>query len=207
MEEKKYPLFVIARHRLATDGVGVTTLVTSVGCPLKCRYCINPDTWQGETKYRMVTVDELYEELKIDNLYFVATGGGVTFGGGEPLLQADFLKSFLEKYSETRWKYNIETSLSVPWEQIEKVVDFFDWFYVDSKDMDPERYHTYTDGDLSLFIENLKRLIERVGTEKITVRVPYIDGFNTRKQVEENCEKLRQLGIKYLNVFDYRIPK
>lgn len=207
MEEKKYPLHVISRLRMATDGVGVTTLVTSVGCPLQCRYCINPRTWQGDMKHRLVTVDELYEELKIDNLYFLATGGGVTFGGGEPLLQADFLRAFFDKYQDTGWKFNLESSLSVPWEQIEKIVDCFDWFFIDSKDMDPERYHAYTDGDLNLFVENLKKLLARVGDEKITVRVPYIEGYNTRENVEENCEALRKLGITHLDVFDYRLPK
>lgn len=207
MEEIKYPLHVISRIRMATDGAGVTTLVTSVGCPLKCRYCLNPKTWQGNVQYKLVTVDELYDELKIDNLYFLATGGGVMFGGGEPLLQADFLKLFFEKYQSTGWKFNLETSLSVPWNQIEKIADYIDWFFIDSKDMDAKRYHAYTDGDISLFIENLQRLLARVGEEKITVRVPYIKGYNTREQVQENCDALRKLGVKYLDVFDYRITK
>lgn len=206
MEEIKYPLHVISRIRMATDGVGVTTLVTSVGCPLKCRYCLNPQTWQGDVRYRLVTVDELYDELKIDNLYFLATGGGIMFGGGEPLLQADFLKEFFEKYRSTGWKFNLETSLSVPWELIDKVADYVDWFFVDSKDMDPDRYHAYTDGDLNLFIDNLKALINRVGAEKITVRVPYIKGYNTREHVKENCKALQKLGVKHLDVFDYRLP-
>lgn len=207
MNELKYPLHVISRIRMATDGNGVTTLVTSVGCPLKCRYCLNPNTWKGKIKYRNVTVDELYDELKIDNLYFLATGGGVTFGGGEPLLHADFFKAFFEKYKSSGWKFNLETSLSVPWEQIEKVADSFDWFLIDSKDMDAKRYHDYTEGDLNLFVSNLKKLVAYVGAEKITVRVPYIEGFNTREQVKENCEALRKLGIKHLDVFDYRIPR
>ena len=84
------PVFSIARHRLVTDGQGVTTLVGAYGCPLQCRYCINPHAWRPSTleKCMRLTPEQLYDKVKIDNLYFLSTGGGVTFGGGESLLHA-----------------------------------------------------------------------------------------------------------------------
>ena len=75
------PVMAIARHRMATDGVGVTTLVVSQGCPLQCKWCINPYTWSGDRKAKRYTPQELLDTLKIDDLYFRATGGGITFGG------------------------------------------------------------------------------------------------------------------------------
>lgn len=84
-------IFAVSRHRLVIDGEGVTTLVTFNGCPLRCKYCLNKTSWDA-AKGRFYTPEELYEIVKIDQLYFLATKGGVTFGGGEPLLQVDFIR-------------------------------------------------------------------------------------------------------------------
>lgn len=86
-------IFGISRHRLTTDGEGVTTLVAFSGCPLRCKYCLNKTSWD-EAKGRDYTPEILFEEVKIDQLYFLATHGGVTFGGGEPLQQVEFIKTF-----------------------------------------------------------------------------------------------------------------
>ena len=75
------PVIISARHRMQTDGQGVTTLVCFHGCPLRCKWCINPFSFALDTKRTHMTVRELYEQIKIDELYFLATGGGVTFGG------------------------------------------------------------------------------------------------------------------------------
>ena len=84
----------INRHRITTDGDGITTLVTFYGCPLRCKYCLNPVCFAPDTPRTDLTPDELYRMVMIDDLYFIASGGGVTFGGGEPLLNADFLQGF-----------------------------------------------------------------------------------------------------------------
>ena len=101
------------RHCIATDGEGVTTLAAFWGCPLRCKYCLNPQSLREETKCTEYTPEELYERVKIDDLYFVATRGGVTFGGGEPLLQTDFIESFRSLCGD-RWRIYAETSLNVP---------------------------------------------------------------------------------------------
>ena len=69
---------------MTTDGIGVTTLVAAYGCLLRCQYCLNPHSWQQETNQCEYTPEKLLNEVKQDNLYFLATGGGITFGGGEP---------------------------------------------------------------------------------------------------------------------------
>ena len=79
-----FPLFALCRHRMGSDGAGVTTLAAARGCPLRCRYCLNPQALKEETPARMVAPEELYEMTRVDDLYFQATLGGVTFGGGEP---------------------------------------------------------------------------------------------------------------------------
>lgn len=207
MSEFTYPLYTISRLRMMTDGNGITSLVGSIGCPLRCKYCLNPHSWNGEAKANYVTADELYEKLKIDNLYFLTTGGGVTFGGGESLLHAEFIAEFARKYKHTGWKFYVETSLNVPAEKLEMVLDVVDAYSVDSKDMDPVRYNRYTGGDFSVFENNLKLLLDTVGPEKFQVRVPYIEGYNTREQQLENEQKLRNMGVTHIDKFDYVIPQ
>lgn len=207
MKELTYPLYSISRLRMQTDGKGVTSLIGSVGCPLRCKYCLNPESWNGRAKVNHVTVDELYERVKIDNLYFITTGGGLTFGGGESLLHADFIASFARKYKSLGWKIYVETSLSIPAENVEKVLPFVDAFSVDCKDMDPERYRKYTGGDYSVFENNLRILLDNIGPEQFQVRVPYIKGYNTREQQLENKLKLLNMGVTHIQLFDYIMPE
>lgn len=65
------PVVGISRHRLTTDGEGVTTLVVFHGCPLRCKYCLNPHTLSPETIQPVYDTQLLYDEVKIDELYFL----------------------------------------------------------------------------------------------------------------------------------------
>lgn len=203
----KAEIFGISRIRIGIDGEGVTTLVAFTGCPLRCAYCINPNSWDGSGKYQNLSIDELYDRLKIDELYYVATGGGVMFGGGEPLLRADYISSFAQKYKNRGWKFYMETSLSTDRENLEKVLPYIDYFIVDSKDMDPKRYNLYTRGDLNVFVDNLRFLADRVGPDKITVRVPIIPNLHQTTQVAaNNAELIRKMGINNIDIFAYSLP-
>ena len=73
----KINLFAISRLRTYSDGDGINTLVTSMGCPLRCGYCLNPISWDESINPITMTVDELYEEVKRDHIYFLATNGGI----------------------------------------------------------------------------------------------------------------------------------
>lgn len=197
----------IDRLRMETDGEGVTTLVVSMGCPLRCALCLNPFTWDGSASGKEYTIEELYETLKIDNLYFLSTKGGVTFGGGEPLLNSSFIREFILKYKEkTGWKFNMETSLSTPLNNLLDVIDLIDYFYVDTKDMDKERYIKYTGGDYDLFVSNLKYLFENKGPEHVTVKVPVIPYFHKGKEANENASILKEMGFSSISVFQYIEP-
>ena len=80
------PFIGVSRHRIGVDGIGVTTLAAFHGCPLRCRYCLNPACLGSADRLYRYTPESLFEKVRIDNLYFLATGGGICFGGGEPLL-------------------------------------------------------------------------------------------------------------------------
>ncbi len=202
----KAPVIAISRHRMKTDGDGVTTLVCFHGCPLRCKWCINPFSFDENTKKDMLTPQELYEKTKIDNLYFLATGGGVTFGGGEPLLYADFLKEF-RALCGNEWHLCAETSLNVPTENVLAAAECIDVFYVDCKDINPEIYFSYTGKDNSLVLKNLRVLLDAVGDKRITVRLPLIPEYNTETDREHSKHILTEMGITDFDIFTYKIKE
>lgn len=199
-----FPSIGYDRLRMETDGDGVTTLVCAQGCPLRCQYCINPESSCNREKPRHIfTPEGLYQLLKVDSLYFLATGGGVTFGGGEPLLYADFIEAFHRRAAG--WKINIETSLAVERRQVERVAAFADHFLVDIKDTNPEIYRAYTGRSNRQALANLEWLVGAVGAEKITVRLPLIPEYNTDADRDASEAALRKMGITRFDRFDYQI--
>ena len=203
MAEPLYPLLQLARLRMGIDGAGITTLVAGAGCPLHCRWCINKRLLR-EAKAHLVTAQELLDRVRIDDLYFRASGGGVTFGGGEPLLHTDFLRLFRE-LAPAEWMVRLETSLAVPSETIPLACQAADEFIVDCKDMNPEIYHRYTGGDGTLMEKNLRLLLNMVGPEHILVRIPLIPGYNTAADQEHSAEMLKAIGLERLDLFEYTV--
>ena len=198
------PIAAKARHRMLVDGQGVTTLVCFHGCPLRCHWCLNPFTLNPDTKKETLTPRELYEKVCIDELYFLATGGGVTFGGGKPLLYSDFLLEF-RKICGPDWHLCAETSLNVPWENVAKAAGCIDHFYIDCKDTDPDIYRRYTGQDNAQMLENLRRLLEIVKPERITVRIPLIPEYNTEEDKIRSRNLLQTMGVVNFDLFTYKV--
>ena len=200
------PVITYSRLRMTTDGEGVTTLVIFHDCPLRCKYCLNPYSFATDTKREELTPEQLYDKVKIDDLYFVATGGGVTFGGGEPLLRANFLKEFRALCGD-RWHLCAETSLNVPREAVLTAANCMDMFYVDCKDTNPAIYRAYTGKDNGEMLENLRTLISLVGAERVVVRVPLIPGYNTEDDREKSRSLLTSLGVTQFDFFTYKTER
>ena len=204
MEETvKAPVVTTVRHRMNSDGRGVATLVGFYGCPLRCRYCLNPFSFAVDTRRTDMTPQMLYDAVKADELYFLATGGGVTFGGGEPLLYAHFLEDFRKVCGE-RWHLCAETSLWIPESHVHVAAGCIDHFYVDVKDTDPVIYHRYTGQENTKVLENLQLLLSLVGLERITVRLPLIPGYNTEEHRRISKERLADLGVTEFDCFTYQ---
>ena len=207
MEKKELsaPFIGIVRHRLATDGKGVTTLVAFHSCPLRCKYCLNPQCLDPEKVWRTITTSELLDELLLDNLYFLATGGGVTFGGGEPLLRSEFINEFC-RIKPAEWKINVETSLNVDHHNLERVLPHVNEFFIDIKDTNPNIYKEYTTRNNTQALDNLRWLLSHEGmAERIIVRLPHIPQFNTQADVDRSRALLKALGIKHFDEFNYII--
>jgi len=201
------PLIAIDRHRLAIDGQGVTTLVAFHGCPLHCRYCLNPQCLQPKGIWKTVTPEELLEEVIVDDLYFEATSGGVTFGGGEPLLRPDFIVAFFQlmKADErihTPWRITIETSLNVAAESLQTVLPFVDELFLDIKDMNPDIYQQYTTASNQRTLHNLTVFANEL-IPKTIIRLPHIPNYNKPEDVVRSRQQLEAMGYRRFDEFDY----
>ena len=193
----------ISRLRVESDGPGIRTLIPLSGCPLHCRFCLNKP-FQAEKMGKWYTPEGLYEEVRIDNLYFMASSGGVTFGGGEPALHSEFIRRFRDICSSS-WSVMIQTSLNVHKEHIKRLIGIIDHWYIDIKDMNPATYKSYTGKSNTLVLLNLRYLIQQGEAEKITIRVPHIPQYNTCQDVKKSIEQLHSMGLK-TEEFNYVIP-
>ncbi len=200
------PIFAISRHRIPIDGQGVTTLVTFSHCPLQCKFCLNPQC-EDQARMHPYSPEQLMKEVQVDNLYFLATGGGVTFGGGEPCLRSEFIASFkslcMAQPDSSRWRFTIETSLAVASYHIERLIPVIDQWIIDVKDMHPCIYERYTLHSITPILRNLQFLTERGIQDRCRIRVPLIPGFNTPALQAENCQMLEAMGFHDIERFEY----
>ena len=210
------PIFGISRLRMGTDGPGITTLVTFMGCPLQCRYCLNDFCHKpifeedGRTPIKGVsplTPQGLYSKVKIDNLYFGMTGGGICFGGGEPGLQWRFIKAF-RKLCGTEWKITLETSLHYDEHIIEELSNIVDHWIVDIKSIEPIVFEEYTMVKVAPLYERLQLLRDTAGIDKVVIKIPLIPGFNDELSVKMEHDKIRAMGFTRIEQIEYikRLP-
>lgn len=195
-------IFAIVRHRMGSDGEGVTTLVGLPNCPLQCKYCINKKSLKEANCYTL-DVKELWEKISIDYCYYFATGGGVTFGGGEPLLHHKSIIEFA-KIVPKEVKINIETSLNVDNSILKEIEPYVDLFIIDIKSMDKDIYYKYTERNNDNVIENLNYLSKNNLTDKCFLRVPFISSeYNSPEDQEKSIVFLKNLGFKRFDKFNY----
>ena len=204
MNRKSAPILAIDRLRINIDGKGVRTLVCMYGCPLRCKYCLNPHTWNLTEKPKFYTPMELYDKVKIDNLYFQTSDGGITFGGGEPLLNAEFISEFI-KIAPKEWKINLETSLNVPLDNLKLCIDDISNFIVDIKSLYEKIYKLYTGGELEQAEQNLRYLMDHIDRKRVTVRVPHILDYTIPQDVAKTIYKLNEYGVVFIDEFKYKI--
>lgn len=201
--KNKVALIGISRLRMGTDGHGVTALVAFHGCPLRCKYCLNPQSLSDEAKVLKNTAEEVMQVIRKDELYYLATNGGITFGGGEPLLQAEFIKEVLELGAK-QWHITVETSLNIPLQKLIILFPYIHEYVVDIKDMNPCIYKAYNSRDNELVKSNLRWLIEHGKAESVTCRIPLIPEFNTSKDQQRSKKELEAMGITRFDLFTYR---
>ena len=188
---------------MGTDGHGVTSLVAFHGCPLRCKYCLNPESLKHTDRAKSVLPEAVMKEIKKDELYYVATKGGVTFGGGEPLLNSQYIMDILELGAK-EWNITVETSLNVPRIHLERLLPYIDEYIVDIKDMDTRIYENYTGKSNAQVKDNLKWLIGRGIAERILCRIPLIPNYNNTSDQEKSKMELKEMGITRFEMFTYK---
>jgi pyruvate formate lyase activating enzyme len=164
----------------------------------RCGKCVNvcyagATTWVG----KVMTVEEVLEEIGRDNAFYKRSGGGVTFSGGEPMLQMGFLKELVKENKYRKIHTAVDTSGDVPWQSFEAILPFVDLFLYDIKLMDENKHKEFTGVSNKRILENLKQL--STNHTRIIIRTPVIPEVND--SVEE-MEKIA-LFVEELNSIDY----
>ena len=167
------------------DGPGIRFVVFAQGCPLRCLYCHNPDTWDtGKGKIEMTPEELIAEVVRYKN--FIQKKGGVTFTGGEPLLQAAFVRDFFTLCQQEQLHTALDTSGCLLNESVKELLNVTDLVLLDVKSIDAVEYKQLTSGVLAHTLAFLDYLQEIGKTTWVRhVLVP---------QFTDNDERLHQLA-------------
>ena len=196
-------MITVNRHRFSTDGNGITTLIALAGCPLNCKYCINKKVLNTKN-IKELTEQELLSNILIDYCYFMATGGGITFGGGEPLLQSEMILKILD-ILPPNITVNIETSLNIDNKFIGDIINRVNALFIDIKSMNNKIYKEYTGVDNLNTLKWLKYIVDNNLQHKCIIRIPNIPDYTTKFDVEYSIKIIEEMGFKNIDTFDYVI--
>lgn len=202
------------------DGPGIRTTVFMKGCPLRCWWCHNPESQLQEpvcvdierkVNGKSVPGKKVYgEKLKVEQVvatilkdvhFYEESGGGVTFSGGEPLMQTKALLQLLEACKANGLHTTVDTSGYAKQEQFEQILGLTDLFLYDLKHMDPVLHKRYTGVDNGPILSNADFLLEKGA--RLIFRIPIIPGINTTEEeliamlgyLSERAEKMTELHL------------
>ena len=203
------------QHFSLGDGDGIRTTVFFKGCNLHCPWCHNPETISPKTQVlhfpnelcekvcgKEMTIDEIFEDILTDKEFYEESGGGVTFSGGEVLLQADGASELAKKLFENNISVIVDTAGNTDYCQFQKLNPFTTEYYFDFKAVSAEDYKKVIGGDFELIVNNIKHLLK--DGKKVRARIPLIPNFNTSQQYSEKmCKVLKDIGIKYVDLLPF----
>ncbi|MDY6835790.1 MAG: glycyl-radical enzyme activating protein [Chloroflexota bacterium] len=163
----------------------------------RCTYCLQCTDfcrYRALVVYgRYVTVGEVITEVEKDKPFYKNSGGGMTLSGGDPLAQPDFTLSLLQAAQAREINTCLDTSGYAPWETLEKMIDYIDFFLWDIKHMDSAAHKDWSGVGNELILDNLKKVAER--KKKIRIRVPIITGINdTNENLLATAQFVQSLG-------------
>ena len=169
------------------DGPGIRTVIFMQGCALRCKYCHNPDTWAVQSPdAQELEVEELMEIIQNNRPYYEASGGGVTFSGGEPLLQPGFIKEVFEYCRAEKISTAYDSSLYISSQVVLDLIPFTDLVLADIKHINTEKSQTLTGVGNRLNLENIKLLNEN--EVRIWIRYVILPGWT------DACEDLEKMS-------------
>jgi len=198
------------------DGPGIRTTVFLKGCPLDCWWCHNPEGCSADPEFMdrvaehrtpvavgsKMTVAEVMAEIEKDLLFYDESGGGVTFSGGEPLSQAEFLIALLTRCRRQGLHTALDTTGYAAPEIISRVAPLVDLFLYDLKVMDDSDHRTYTGVSNAGILKNLGFLANAGRT--VSIRFPVIPGINDGSDnLARMAAFLSNLNLKVIDLLPY----
>jgi len=189
-------------HGSWVDGPGMRTVIFLKGCPLRCTWCHNPEFQRADGAGRALSAERLASLAARDRLFFAATGGGVTFSGGEPLLFIDYVADVAAHLVEQGIHITIETCgyFDLP-HYSRKLEKFVSLLLFDVKIVDADEHRRWTGAENALILRNLAALVER-GT-KLRVRTPLVPGITA---TEKNLDDIARLMPGRVELLPYNAP-
>ena len=204
-------IFDIKRYAI-NDGPGIRTTIFFKGCPLRCVWCHNPESWSTEpqilfNKNKCIqewTLPNLLKEIEKERDIMEDSGGGVTLCGGEPLMHFEDALALLKELGKHGLHRCVDTTLYAKPEVIKEIAANCELFLVDLKLMDDEKHKQYTGVSNRIILENIRMLAE-MGAD-FYIRIPLIEGVNTDEtNIHESIEFLKTLPWerKTVNLLPY----
>ena len=196
----------------SVDGPGIRFIVFMQGCKLRCQYCHNPDTWtlDGNKDALDFTPEELVNKISRFRSYFEKSGGGVTFSGGDPLKQPEFLKETLKLCKEAGIHTTLDTS-GVGFGDYEEILKYTDLVLYDVKHLTREGYKDMTGIEIDetqKFLEACKKMGTKMWIRQVVVpgktdSEEYIRELGKFIKTLDNVEKVELLPYHLLGVNKY----
>ncbi|MEG0073225.1 MAG: pyruvate formate-lyase-activating protein [Clostridia bacterium] len=195
------------------DGPGMRFVVFMQGCNLRCKFCHNPDTWAKDSG-KSIEEEELLKKIIRSKEFLNGSNGGVTFTGGEPLLQIDFLLEICPKIHEAGIHIAVDTSGNFPLdEKIQKLANYVDLFLIDIKHINKEKHKWITGVDPSnilkftQYITNIRKIptwIRIVYMPGITDEGTSIEDLKTYIQTLSSVEKVEVLPYHEMGKYKWK---
>ncbi|NLP33911.1 MAG: pyruvate formate lyase-activating protein [Clostridiales bacterium] len=193
------------------DGPGIRFVVFMQGCPLRCQFCHNPDTWEVD-KGDEYTPEQLATEILKYKSYMDFSGGGVTFTGGEPLLQAEFILEVCKILKQKGISIAIDTSGFVWNSWVQEVLEYTDLVMLDIKNFDPNSYKIITGVSLNPTLKFLDYLRDKgINTWVRYVLIPGLtDNLDNVKELSAyldnypNVSKIELLGFHKMGEYKWK---
>jgi pyruvate formate lyase activating enzyme len=209
------------RHYTIHDGPGIRTTVFFKGCPLRCWWCHNPESQESGIERVLVhksldggsfeteltvgswqSAGEVMKEIEKDEIFYLESGGGVTFSGGEPMMQADALEELLALCRKKGYHTAVDTSGHAEPAAFGKIALLTDLWLYDIKLMDDLKHVEYTGVSNELAISNLE-MLARQGRE-IIIRFPLIPGFtDDPANLDAISALMKKLGLSRIDILPY----
>lgn len=202
---RKACIFNIQRFSIH-DGPGIRTIIFFKGCPLRCKWCFNPESQSPEptTDFgEYLSVNEVYEQIKKDSVTYRRSGGGITFSGGEALMHPDFLEEVIKVCKLNGWNTAIETTAYASEAVIRRIIPQIDHILLDIKAI-PHDIHKEGTGITNQRILKNALIIDKIA-KNLVVRIPVVPNFNySEKQIHYICQFVKHMkNVKAIHLLPY----